>query len=192
MNFADLADVLRSQRWPEANGRPGEGAAAAVAVVLTAGEAGAEVLLIRRARDPRDPWGGDLALPGGRWEPRDGRLVDTVLRETAEEVGVALEACGELLGPLAPVQAQARQRIVPLSVTPFVFLAPDKPPLVPNHEVDVAYFEPLAPILAGEREATRPVERAGVVMQLPAWRVREGLLWGLTHRMLQSLFARLP
>ena len=51
---------------------------AAVALVLAPGVqsgGGIELLLIKRAEQPGDPWSGQVALPGGRWEEEDQDLL---------------------------------------------------------------------------------------------------------------------
>ncbi len=48
--------------------------AAVAAVVRQAGD-GVEVLFIHRAEDPKDPWSGHMAFPGGRVERPRRRLV---------------------------------------------------------------------------------------------------------------------
>ena len=51
---------------------------------------GDEVLLIRRARPPKQ---GEWSLPGGRIEPGE-RAVDAALRELREETGIEAEITG--------------------------------------------------------------------------------------------------
>ena len=63
----------------------GESPQAAVALVLRA-TSGLHVLLIKRARSERDPWSGQMALPGGRRDAVDATLLATAMRETLEEV----------------------------------------------------------------------------------------------------------
>ena len=48
----------------------------------------AEVLFIKRASKKRDPWSGDIALPGGRRDPEDIDDHAAAIRETREEVGL--------------------------------------------------------------------------------------------------------
>ncbi|TVP58588.1 MAG: CoA pyrophosphatase, partial [Gemmatimonadales bacterium] len=105
------------QADPEA--RPG-GWLAAVALILRPARSGAELLIIRRADDERDPWSGHMALPGGRKDPADDSLLRTAIRETREEVGLDLERSGTRLGRL-DLMAPASPTLPPLTVAPFVF-----------------------------------------------------------------------
>ena len=81
---------------------------AAVATILREGLEGPEVLLIRRAENPRDPWSGHMAFPGGREAPEDRDLLATAVRETHEEVGLDLQRSAHLLGRLDALPAVAR------------------------------------------------------------------------------------
>ena len=96
-------------------------ARAAVALILREGASGLEILFIRRAEHPQDPWSGQMAFPGGRAEPGEEDLKATAVRETAEEIGVDLERHAACLGILDEVRAMARMRPVSLTILPFVF-----------------------------------------------------------------------
>ena len=51
------------------------------------------LLFIRRAINPRDPWSGNVAFPGGKQDPDDGDDDErTAMRETQEEVGLDLHS----------------------------------------------------------------------------------------------------
>lgn len=50
-----------------------------------------EVLLIQRARNPRDPYSAHIAFPGGRQDATDESDLHTAIREVREEVGMNLD-----------------------------------------------------------------------------------------------------
>lgn len=170
----------------------GLGPRAAVAAIVRDNTAGPEVLLIRRAERPSDPWSGHLAFPGGREEPADADLIQTAVRETREEVALDLSRAGRLLGSLPTLGAVAKGRPTRLSIAPFVFELTQSSPLRYNAaEVADAWWVPLSPLAAGDWATTMPYELSGQRLELPAHNVRGRMLWGLTHRMLESLFALL-
>lgn len=181
-----------SSRLPPAEISPLSGSArhAAVALILW-GETG-ELLLIRRAEDPRDPWSGHMALPGGRHEKKDGDLVTTAIRETAEEVGITLRA-EDSLGALPRVRARSRAKIEPLEVTPFVFrLSGERPLTILNHEVAEVLWFRFSEITAPERKTEFSLVHEGKTLRLPAIQVNEHKIWGLTYGILSSLLSFLP
>src|SRR5690349_5327166 len=110
---------------------------AAVAAVLREREGthGLEVLMIRRAEHPKDPWSGHMALPGGRVDESDADPLAAAIRETREELGLDLVASGRKLGELSHLVAMAHGKPLPMTVVPFVFALHTDPPLVLNHEV---------------------------------------------------------
>jgi 8-oxo-dGTP pyrophosphatase MutT (NUDIX family) len=162
---------------------------AAVAVVLRDGPRGIEVLFIRRAEHPLDPWSGQMAFPGGRAEPGDADLRATAIRETLEEIGVDL-AQAEALGSLDEIHAMARMRPMNLTITPFVFRLrePFEPAL--SDEVTSLHWLPLAELLGPARRSTMDYAHQGVAMQFPCFRVDDLVIWGLTYRMFMSFQER--
>jgi 8-oxo-dGTP pyrophosphatase MutT (NUDIX family) len=162
---------------------------AAVAVVLW-GERG-ELLLIRRAEDPRDPWSGHMALPGGRHEKEDHDLLTTAIRETEEEVGLCLDR-NHFLGALPPVRARSRAKISPLSVAPFVFrLEGPRPLTTPNYEVAEVIWLPLSELTSPERKSELTLHHEGKTYNMPAIQVREHKIWGLTYGIISNLLSYL-
>ncbi len=161
---------------------------AAVAAVLRPGPRGHEVLLMKRAERPGDPWSGQIALPGGRAEPIDADLAATARREVLEEVRLDLAADAELLCRLAALRARAQGKLLELDVTPFVFRLLRPVDAVPDRvEAQAVFWLPLAAAARGELDAQHPYEHGGARLQLPAWRFEGHLVWGMTHRMLQGL-----
>jgi 8-oxo-dGTP pyrophosphatase MutT (NUDIX family) len=162
---------------------------AAVAAILRAGPAAdAEILLVRRAEDPNDPWSGHMALPGGRKDPDDTSLAQTAMRETLEEVGIDLASQGRLLVRLPDHPAVARGRRVGLVIAPFVFALEGEHALRPNEEIAEAIWTPLGPLARGEGAGTFPYDHEGTVFDLPFLDVQGRRVWGLTYQMLQVFF----
>ena len=162
---------------------------AAVALVLRPGTGGAgpDLLLMRRAEHPQDPWSGQVSLPGGRHEEHDPDLVATAMRETREEVSVDLDAHASLLGSLQPLRARARGRVVPMDVAPFVFGldAPVQP--IAGEEASEVFWLPLEPVLRGELDAPFEYRQGEIHRELPSWRYEGRVVWGMTHRIVGDL-----
>ena len=167
---------------------------AAVAAILRPSDADTEVLLIRRAERPGDPWSGHMAFPGGHHEPVDRDLRETAMRETMEEVGLNLHE-HEYLGQLDEVAAMARGKAVGMTIAPHVFALHNvhEAPLVlrPNHEVAELLWGSLGRMFRGEVDAIKEISYGGETLHLPAFQVEQQLVWGMTHGMLRSLFSLL-
>ncbi len=162
---------------------------AAVAAVLRPGEEGADLLFIHRAEDPRDPWSGHMAFPGGRVDAGDMGPLAAALRETREEVGLDLEAVGDPIGRLSDVAAVGRGRPLSMVITPFVFAVGEVPPLVPNHEVAAVVWVPMGYLADRSNRSTVPYRRYGLSLELPCYRYGEHLIWGMTFNMVDELLS---
>jgi 8-oxo-dGTP pyrophosphatase MutT (NUDIX family) len=163
---------------------------AAVALILGDGAQGIEVLFIRRAEHPQDPWSGQMAFPGGRAEPGDGDLRATAVRETLEEIGVDLAAAAEPLGGLDEVRAMARMRPMNLTITPFVFRLREHFEPVLSDEVTSVHWLPLGELMGTARRSTLDYAHQGENMQFPCLRIDEVVIWGLTYRMFMGFQER--
>ena len=161
---------------------------AAVATVLRSGLSGPEVLLIRRAEHPSDPWSGHMAFPGGREDPGDVDLLATAVRETLEEVSLDLRTTAELIGVLPVLPAIARGKLTGLTIAPFVFELHTQVELRLNREVAETLWAPLDALLQGQYSTTVPYTLGGQEIRLPAHDVNGRIVWGLTYRMLDNLF----
>jgi 8-oxo-dGTP pyrophosphatase MutT (NUDIX family) len=187
---ARVVDAAQTTTESLAEGpRPGR---AAVAIVLRDVEDGPQVLLIRRSERADDPWSGHMAFPGGREDPGDESLLATAIRETREELALDLSTSGRLIGPLGDLPAVARGRRVAITITPFVFeLTRDVELTYQPEEVAEVVWAPLDPLMNGQLRTTHAHERDGEAAVSPAHDVDGRIVWGLTYRMLENLFALL-
>ena len=165
--------------------------AAAVAMILREGAVGIEMLFIRRAEHPSDPWSGQIGFPGGRSEPGDPDMRSTAVRETAEETGIDLEEFAEYLGALDEVRAMARLRPMDLSISPFVYRLVGNPRYQPNHEVGGLLWLPLADLLDPSRRSVFDYAERDTTLRFPCLCVEDLVIWGLTYRMFAGFEERL-
>ena len=171
---------------------PAGASRAAVALILRDGAAGIELLFIRRADHPQDPWSGQMAFPGGRAEPGDAGLLATAVRETEEEIGLDLARAAEPLGALDEVRAMARMRPMDLTILPFVFRLAGTAELRIGPEVKSVHWISLGALLGTDLRSTMDYVDEGTSLRFPCLRVDEVVIWGLTYRMLLALGERLP
>lgn len=182
----ELREALGRQRLPGGDERL---AKAAVAAILRQAEPGpVQLLFIRRAEHPLDPWSGHMAFPGGRVDPGDAGPEAAARRETREELALDLDRQGALIGRLPQLPVSARGRRLPMVVEPFVYALGGRPPaLVLNHEVAEALWVPL-PFLADPGNRSTHVWRtADAAVPYPCYRFEGRVIWGLTLRMVDDL-----
>jgi len=160
---------------------------AAVAAILRSAPAGPELLFIHRAEDPRDPWSGHMAFPGGKVEAADDGLLAAALRETREEVGLDLQRDALPVGRLSDVRAVGRGRPLSMVISPYVFELQAAPEFTTNHEVAAVVWVPVAFLADHGNRETMPYRRYGLSVELPCYRYRGHLIWGLTLGMADDL-----
>jgi 8-oxo-dGTP pyrophosphatase MutT (NUDIX family) len=165
-------------------------ARAAVAMVLRDGADGSpEVLLIERARRARDPWSGHMAFPGGRVSFEDASPQQTAERETLEEVGLPLVSARRL-GRLDDLEGRHAGRSAGLVISGFVYHHGSPGSLRANHEVEEAFWVPLADLAREERRVTYPYVAPGISSfpGILVGRPDRHVVWGLTYRFLEVFF----
>ena len=143
-----------------------------------------ELLLIERAEKEGDPWSGHMALPGGRREPADDDLLDTAIRETREETGIAVPR-GDVLGRLDELGPAASRRRFSLIIAPFVAAVPlDTEVERAPAEVETALWVPVTHLASDEAVDEVLIQLEGEEFRLPALNYDDYVIWGLTHRIL--------
>ncbi len=146
-----------------------------------------ELLFIKRAELERDPWSGHMAFPGGRLEPGDASLEVTAVRETQEELALDLTQ-GRMLGRLDDLAPRNRS-LPPIIIRPFVAIVEPDVMFTPSDEVAATFWVPLARLQHESNKAEYVLEVNGNRATLPAFRVEQHIVWGLTERIVRQLLA---
>ncbi|TMI60276.1 CoA pyrophosphatase [Candidatus Bathyarchaeota archaeon] len=163
----------------------GERVDAVVAILLYQDSADElSTLLIHRMERSRDPWSGQIGLPGGRIEKFDGSTQEALEREVREEVGLELSKEGEQLGVLSVGHPGRR---VEMRVQPWVYGLQRRPSVTTGPEVQQAFWVSLSE-LPSLREISE-VEIRGTRMSVEAFLVDGRVVWGFTYRVLNELLA---
>jgi 8-oxo-dGTP pyrophosphatase MutT (NUDIX family) len=163
---------------------------AAVAVILHEAADGLSALFIKRAEQVGDPWSGQIAFPGGRFEPGDGDLLATAIRETREETGIDLGPA-EKLGALDDVNPRSPQ-LPPIVVRPYVFALRERPALVPSPaEVQRGFWIPFQTLIEPATSTQITLTLRGVPRTFTAYQVDGEVIWGMTERILRFFLERI-
>ncbi|BDR93521.1 hypothetical protein Vsou_26140 [Vulcanisaeta souniana JCM 11219] len=140
------------------------------------------VLIGKRTENPSDPWSGDAAFPGGRFNPRKDRdLVETAIREAREEVGLDLTKDAELLGVLDPISPSNAPNI---NVVPVIFSLKDCNPKLTINETELSKVFWLY-----ISDVTNYVKLNVMIKGFPRPAIIMGdvTIWGMTYRILRKL-----
>jgi 8-oxo-dGTP pyrophosphatase MutT (NUDIX family) len=147
------------------------------------------VVLTRRSLELRDHR-GEIALPGGRSDPRE-TPIDTALREASEEVGIDEESV-RVVGWLSPIVTLA----LGSAIWPVVGFLNGRPSMVTDPaEVERAFTVSLTSLLDDgsfleerwRRQRARPGADADGYFPIYFYRVPGDLIWGATARVVTEL-----
>lgn len=181
-NFAAATAIpaVQTATPPESSLTP-----AAVLVPIIVRASGMTVLLTQRTAHLNDH-AGQVSFPGGRCEARDDTPIDTALRESGEEVGIARTQV-EVLGTLPDHCTSTGFRITPVVglVTPPLDLRLD------DFEVEETFEVPLEFILDAANYRRETVAVAGRMRSFWALPWRGYYIWGATAAILVNLRAAL-
>lgn len=158
--------------------------AASVLIALVQRPGGLTMLLTLRTAHLTDH-AGQISFPGGRAEEVDGSAIETALRETEEEIGLAREHI-DVIGVLPDYVTGTGYRVTPVVglVTPPFELTPDA------GEVAEIFEVPLAFLMDGanhQRLSFELPEGAGR-RSFYAMPFERFFIWGATAGMLRNLF----
>jgi 8-oxo-dGTP pyrophosphatase MutT (NUDIX family) len=180
--LSDLRSRLRTRDPAEAGAlrRP-----AAILVLLSLVDGKPAVLLtVRSSQLSRHA--GQVACPGGAYDPSDRTLWDTALREAAEEVGI-VPAAVETVGQLSPHYI----RVSGFTLVPWVGFVATPPPLkLAPSEVERVFWVTLERLWAHREVRPWPAE-GPVQAWYPEFPIEEARVWGATAIVLDELLTTL-
>lgn len=140
------------------------------------------VLFIRRTQDVKHHK-GQIAFPGGAYQPEDGTILNTALRESTEEIGLQREDVA-ILGELDDFITTTSNFVI----SPFVACVPwPYCFLLNNKETETIITAPLA---AFQDKANISLEDETIGGQrVPSlnYHYRGSVIWGATARILAQL-----
>ncbi len=155
-------------------------AQAAVLIAITQ-EEDPKVLLTRRALS-LNSHAGEVAFPGGKRDPTDTSNIAAALREAWEETALSpfdVKVVGDL--PMEKVRNG-------LTVKPIVGIIPTELNLIPQPtEIDRIFFASLQELMQIQPEPHK-VQYAEQSFYFPSFQIENEVIWGLTARILISLF----
>ena len=158
--------------------------AASVLIPLVQRPEGLAMLLTQRTAHLTDH-AGQISFPGGRAETYDASAIDTALRETEEEIGLARRHI-EVIGTLPDYVTGTGYRVTPVVglVTPPFTLAPDA------NEVAEVFEVPLAFLMSGanHRRLSFDLPDGSGRRSFYAMPFERFYIWGATAGMLRNLF----
>ncbi len=168
-----MAPEFRGEISNEANPIP-----AAVMILLFPHKGDTGVVFIKR-NAYKGPHSAQVSFPGGAWEPGDGSLEETALRETREELGITQDI--DLLGSLTRLH-------IPISnflVTPFAGWLSERPLFQPDPtEVQYVIESSLSELYNPVNILSDRWEHHNQTIVAPYYRVGKEKIWGATAMML--------
>lgn len=174
-------DLMRHRLQKQFPVRPGapfdeKAAIAAVLVILYPRSVQPHVLLIKRSDGLRSH-PGEIGFPGGLFEEGDRDLLTTALRETHEELNLAVPP-EDVIAQLPSVRTRTR-----IQVTPFVAIQSALEHYTPNHhEVEEVLEAPLVRLF----NSCQPERGEGSKTAFAYW-YRHHRIWGATAHILLRL-----
>lgn len=151
-------------------------------MAITAGDDPAMVF-IKRVESVSNH-GGQVAFPGGMWEPHDQDLIHTALRESEEEIALPPEKV-EIIAALEPIVTRFAVR-----VSPFVGVIPQGLAFVPElSELDAVFQVPVSHMLNTANYGISRFSTVAGIFEAPCI-VYEGYeIWGITYGVIVDMLA---
>lgn len=153
---------------------------AAVMILLFPFKGKLHTLFIKRNEYP-GPHSAQISFPGGLYEPGDGNLMITAIRETIEETGIGDEI--DILGCLTPI-------LIPVSnfmVTPFIGWVSNSPVFAHDpSEVQYLIHVPFSELFNKKCIGSEKIKRHDIEFTAPYYAFTGEKIWGATAMILSE------
>jgi 8-oxo-dGTP pyrophosphatase MutT (NUDIX family) len=128
---------------------------------------------------------GEISFPGGKFSPMDRSILDTALRETYEEISIAIKK-KQIIGCLNPTYTYTSK----ILIYPFVALEEENVSnnLISNSEVEQIISLPIEKLMDSLSEDDYHSSKNFKMYKLL---VDGYLIWGATARILKDLFDKM-
>jgi 8-oxo-dGTP pyrophosphatase MutT (NUDIX family) len=185
--MSDALGVMRAAlaQSPPSGDLPEPAMLASVCIAIAGPAHAPSLCLIRRARWDTDPWSEHIALPGGR-RSGDETAAATAVRELREEVGLVVAEAALAPLPRLRIRLAGRERLLLLDAFSCALGDALLPSLHAGPEIDQAFWLPVS-ALWDLASATHNVLDDGQTLVYPAIRIPEGVIFGITWRVLVLL-----
>ncbi|MCG8672304.1 MAG: CoA pyrophosphatase [Pseudomonadales bacterium] len=169
-----MLDQIRTKLSPpNFDNSPQDRREAAVLIPLT-DQTTPDLVLTRRAAH-MNSHAGEVAFPGGKKDPEDLTIIDTALRESHEEIGLAPRDV-EVIGAMRPAKSKFG-----LMVTPIVGVIHPEQSFIPNEEeLDHIFTVPLNYFLDNLPTDIHRATYEGKTFEVPCYNYEGNIIWGLT------------
>lgn len=143
---------------------------------------GALHLLLTKRSEGVQRHRGEIAFPGGRWEPQDAGLFETALRECREEIGLDPQA----VKPLGALDDH--ETVTGFCVSPFVGRIPYPYPfLLDPEEINGLIEVPFSFLLDPENRRSRTLLYRERPRTITSYLYGEHDIWGATAEIIKGL-----
>ena len=162
--LSDLSPKQSDEKLPQA----------AVLILITDNENDYSIVFTERSKK-LPSHAGEVAFPGGKKEEEDRNLIETVLRETHEEIGVEPNSI-RILGRMDPQESRFG-----ISVTPYVGYAAGSLRFKKDpKEVETIFSVPLNYLKEDPLISNKITNASGETFQTPVINYENQKIWGLT------------
>ena len=123
---------------------------------------------------------GEISFPGGKLDTNDSDLLQTALRETSEEIGLAITR-KQVTGQLEPVVTLNSGFLI----LPFISVIDEIPTLAANPEVEKIFHITLEPFL--KTMANDPDPSHNLIQEMYTFEYQNQIVWGASARILKQI-----